>query len=473
MIAAVPERASALDVLVTRDGDLRPGARRDVEHPPPGAGVPVATGRAHPGPARQRRHAAPQARGRRGRRADPRGGGAVAARRRAGARGADVALGDGARAGSGCLAVQARASDGETIEVLSALDHAPSRMALETERGLMARLGGGCALPLGAFAEPDPRGVRLVAIALSPDGSRIARPRSTARRPRRWPRSPRSTCRPAAPTRSSGSSAREAARRPHRARDAAPSGGRRPRTTARAPGRHRDRGPGDRDRARPVGRADEGAGARRGRVLVGDAHQPEDGGRPGRASDAAASGQGRGWATGRPSGSERGAGATGSRPEGVHDLGTRPGVPPGHGRAHAARRRRPPRGSRRPRSQGVDPDARGRLPRGCPFAPGRGTDGAPLRSGRCRHVHERLDGPRVRPRARRREGQPEGRVHRAVTAREAREHGLPSTRSRTRTRSTAWSQPSSGHSPRGSIHPMTDSLGTGRAGCGERPRSER
>ena len=47
VIAAVPERASALDVLVTRDGDLRPGARRDVEHPPPGAGVPVATGRAH------------------------------------------------------------------------------------------------------------------------------------------------------------------------------------------------------------------------------------------------------------------------------------------------------------------------------------------------------------------------------------------------------------------------------------------
>jgi hydroxymethylbilane synthase len=77
--------------------------------------------------------------------------------------------------GQGCLAVQARASDGATIEALSALDHAPSRMALETERGLMARLGGGCALPLGAFAEPGPRGVQLLAIALSPDGSRIAR----------------------------------------------------------------------------------------------------------------------------------------------------------------------------------------------------------------------------------------------------------------------------------------------------------
>jgi hydroxymethylbilane synthase len=77
--------------------------------------------------------------------------------------------------GQGCLAVQARSSDAATIEALSALDHAPSRMALEAERGLMARLGGGCALPLGAFAEPNPRGVQMLAIALSPDGSRIAR----------------------------------------------------------------------------------------------------------------------------------------------------------------------------------------------------------------------------------------------------------------------------------------------------------
>ena len=77
--------------------------------------------------------------------------------------------------GQGCLAVQARAWDDATIQTLSALDHAPSRIALETERGLMARLGGGCALPLGAFAEPSPRGVQMLAIALSPDGSRIAR----------------------------------------------------------------------------------------------------------------------------------------------------------------------------------------------------------------------------------------------------------------------------------------------------------
>jgi len=77
--------------------------------------------------------------------------------------------------GQGCLAVQSRASDGATIDSLSVLDHPASRTALEAERGLMARLGGGCALPLGAFAEPIARGVRMVAIALTPDGSRFAR----------------------------------------------------------------------------------------------------------------------------------------------------------------------------------------------------------------------------------------------------------------------------------------------------------
>jgi hydroxymethylbilane synthase len=77
--------------------------------------------------------------------------------------------------GQGCLAVQARATDEATIEAVSALDHGPSRIALDAERGLMARLGGGCTLPLGAFAEPTDHGVRMLAIVLTPDGVRSAR----------------------------------------------------------------------------------------------------------------------------------------------------------------------------------------------------------------------------------------------------------------------------------------------------------
>ena len=176
VIAGVPERASALDVLVTRDGDLRPGAR-----------VGTSSIRRRAQVFRLRPDVIVEdLRGNVDTRLRKLGDGEVDALIIAGAgllrlgvvpeHAAPMSLAEMVPApGQGCLAVQARASDGATIEVLSALDHAASRMALEAERGLMARLGGGCALPLGAFAESVPRGVKLLAIALSPDGSRIVR----------------------------------------------------------------------------------------------------------------------------------------------------------------------------------------------------------------------------------------------------------------------------------------------------------
>ena len=176
VIAGVPERASALDVLVTRDGDLRPGAR-----------VGTSSIRRRAQVFRLRPDVIVEdLRGNVDTRLRKLVDGEVDALIIAGAgllrlgvvpeHAAPMSLAEMVPApGQGCLAVQARAGDDATIEVLSALDHAASRMALEAERGLMARLGGGCALPLGAFAESVPRGVRLLAIALSPDGSRIVR----------------------------------------------------------------------------------------------------------------------------------------------------------------------------------------------------------------------------------------------------------------------------------------------------------
>ena len=49
------------------------------------------------------------------------------------------------------------------------------RLALEAERSLMWRLGGSCALPLGALATVNGSRIELVAIVVSPDGSRLAR----------------------------------------------------------------------------------------------------------------------------------------------------------------------------------------------------------------------------------------------------------------------------------------------------------
>jgi hydroxymethylbilane synthase len=77
--------------------------------------------------------------------------------------------------GQGCLGVQARAGDRTTLDALAPLEHPDSRLALEAERALMRRLGGGCALPLGATAWIEEGRVRMVAAAFTPAGEREAR----------------------------------------------------------------------------------------------------------------------------------------------------------------------------------------------------------------------------------------------------------------------------------------------------------
>ena len=77
--------------------------------------------------------------------------------------------------GQGCLGVQARADDDATRSAVAPLEHPDSRVALEAERDLMRRLGGGCALPLGALAEVRKGRVHLVAAVFTPEGAREAR----------------------------------------------------------------------------------------------------------------------------------------------------------------------------------------------------------------------------------------------------------------------------------------------------------
>jgi hydroxymethylbilane synthase len=77
--------------------------------------------------------------------------------------------------GQGCLAVQAREDDRTTQAVMSVLDHAASRRALEAERTITRLLGGGCDLPLGAFAAVKGERIRMVAVVASPDGAKVVR----------------------------------------------------------------------------------------------------------------------------------------------------------------------------------------------------------------------------------------------------------------------------------------------------------
>ncbi|HEX6131042.1 MAG TPA: hydroxymethylbilane synthase [Actinomycetota bacterium] len=85
--------------------------------------------------------------------------------------------------GQGCLAIQCRAEDRTTRARLQPLDHRPSHLALDAERALMRRLGGGCALPLGAIAAVKGDTVRLVGLVAAPDGAEVIRAAADARDP--------------------------------------------------------------------------------------------------------------------------------------------------------------------------------------------------------------------------------------------------------------------------------------------------
>ncbi|HEX9823810.1 MAG TPA: hydroxymethylbilane synthase [Actinomycetota bacterium] len=84
--------------------------------------------------------------------------------------------------GQGALAVQAP-SGGPAAEATAALEDPASRAAFEAERGLVRRVGGGCRLPLGAYAEVDGDAVRLVAVVIRPDGSGLLRAEALADAP--------------------------------------------------------------------------------------------------------------------------------------------------------------------------------------------------------------------------------------------------------------------------------------------------
>lgn len=77
--------------------------------------------------------------------------------------------------GQGAIALECRRDDARVAAAALALHHAPTAAAVSAERAFLARLGGGCNVPLGAFAEPDGEGLRLRALVARVDGSAIVR----------------------------------------------------------------------------------------------------------------------------------------------------------------------------------------------------------------------------------------------------------------------------------------------------------
>ena len=62
----------------------------------------------------------------------------------------------------GALAIECRSEDAELIELLSIIDHAPTRLTSIAERAVLQGLQAGCEVPIGAFAKIE--GSQLVLI---------------------------------------------------------------------------------------------------------------------------------------------------------------------------------------------------------------------------------------------------------------------------------------------------------------------
>jgi hydroxymethylbilane synthase len=81
------------------------------------------------------------------------------------------------QAGQGAIAVQCRADDDATLELLAAIDDESSHRALRAERSVLAGLGGNCSVPVGAWAEVSPGepGLLLHGLAATADGRTVIR----------------------------------------------------------------------------------------------------------------------------------------------------------------------------------------------------------------------------------------------------------------------------------------------------------
>jgi hydroxymethylbilane synthase len=78
-------------------------------------------------------------------------------------------------AGQGALAIEIRKGDDATRAFLAFLDDAAARAATTCERALLNQMGGGCQVPIGAFAELKAGRIRLTAVVAHPDGTRVLR----------------------------------------------------------------------------------------------------------------------------------------------------------------------------------------------------------------------------------------------------------------------------------------------------------
>ncbi len=77
--------------------------------------------------------------------------------------------------GQGALAVQCRAEDEQILGLLRPLNSKSVQDAVTAERTFLSQLGGGCLLPVGAYAETREGDIKLLGMVASVDGRTVVR----------------------------------------------------------------------------------------------------------------------------------------------------------------------------------------------------------------------------------------------------------------------------------------------------------
>ena len=75
--------------------------------------------------------------------------------------------------GQGALAVEVRNDDQRMIEILKCIEHPATRFEVTAERAFLETLGGGCSLPVGAYARTMGHELLMTVFLSNPEASRV------------------------------------------------------------------------------------------------------------------------------------------------------------------------------------------------------------------------------------------------------------------------------------------------------------
>lgn len=83
--------------------------------------------------------------------------------------------------GQGALAIEISLKNSDVRDAVAPLDHPPTHKAVRAERAMLAALGGGCQLPIAAYAKYGSGKLHLMGVVASPEGTRVIRARASGK----------------------------------------------------------------------------------------------------------------------------------------------------------------------------------------------------------------------------------------------------------------------------------------------------